>query len=900
MLSRVVLTPIEAAMIRPQRSLVLLIVAAVWALAASSALAQAARTGRLSITVADQTGAVLPTANVRVVRQEGAPPQPEIPAVVASDQGIAIVGDLPEGRYTIEVEFPGFEKAVTRDVRVRSGENRVSVVLAIQKQEDSVTVTQDAQAAAADPRARFGSALTREQIDALSDDPQEMRRQLADMVGGDAVIRVDSFEGAQLPPKSQIRSIRVSRDAFAAEFHAAGGIFIDIITQPGQGSLRGGMQTRLRDGSMSGRSPFASQRPPERTQDYQLFLGGVLVKDRLGYNVNVNSTTAWETPIITAALPSGIRTETLGVRVPREFTNVNGNMDYALTRDQVLRVGFNRNTNLLRNQGIGLYDEIERAYSTETSNYQFRLQEAGPLGRRFFMNSRLFVAWSDSASTSAVEAPTIRVTDACTRGGQQLSGGRRSRNVNLASDLDYVRGIHSVRMGLSTEAGWFASDSFSNYLGTYTFESLSAFNDGRALSYTRRIGDPNIDYFNLQGALYVQDDIRIRPGLTLSPGFRYEMQTHVRDYNGLGPRFGVTWSPFKNGRTSVRASSGVFYDWLVANTYEQTLRVDGFRQREVNVAGPVYPDPGSLDGVVPPVNRYLLGDGVRMPRNIRFSGGVDQTLTRLLRVGVTYAHVRGTSLQRGLDLNGAVNGVQPDPGFVNIVQVTSDARSRLDTVSVNLDGGLSPPSSPFLSNAAPLVDWKRVRFFTFYTLGWARNNTDGDFSLPPVALDLDWGYSPQDVRHRLNAGVNHQIVRNLTSSVNINASSGTPYTLRTGLDDNGDLVFNDRPAGVDRNTERAASQWAVNVNASYAIPFGRRTTPPPPGFLISVVGNQAPTVQQITTDWRYRMQFFINVQNVTNHFNYINYSGVLTSPFLGRPTSVANPRKVDIGMNFQF
>jgi hypothetical protein len=136
--------------------------------------------------------------------------------------------------------------------------------------------------------------------------------------------------------------------------------------------------------------------------------------------------------------------------------------------------------------------------------------------------------------------------------------------------------------------------------------------------------------------------------------------------------------------------------------------------------------------------------------------------------------------------------------------------------------------------------------------------------------------------------------------VSINASSGTPYTLRTGEDDNDDLVFNDRPAGVARNTERAAAQWAVNLNGSYAIPFGKRTTPPPPGFLIQVVGGQAPSVQQITTDWKYRLQFFVNIQNLTNRANYIGYSGVLISPFFGRPTSVANPRKVDIGMNFSF
>ena len=57
------------------------------------------------------------------------------------------------------------------------------------------------------------------------------------------------------------------------------------------------------------------------------------------------------------------------------------------------------------------------------------------------------------------------------------------------------------------------------------------------------------------GAVYVQDDIRVRRNLSLSPGLRYEAQTHVRDFNNFGPRFGVTWSPGANGRTSLRASA---------------------------------------------------------------------------------------------------------------------------------------------------------------------------------------------------------------------------------------------------------------------------------------------------------------------------------------------------------
>ena len=57
------------------------------------------------------------------------------------------------------------------------------------------------------------------------------------------------------------------------------------------------------------------------------------------------------------------------------------------------------------------------------------------------------------------------------------------------------------------------------------------------------------------------------------------------------PRFGVTWAPFASGQTTLRSSWGLFYDWLPTNTYEQTLRVDGFRQQEMDIVNPAYPDP---------------------------------------------------------------------------------------------------------------------------------------------------------------------------------------------------------------------------------------------------------------------------------------------------------------------
>ena len=59
-------------------------------------------------------------------------------------------------------------------------------------------------------------------------------------------------------------------------------------------------------------------------------------------------------------------------------------------------------------------------------------------------------------------------------------------------------------------------------------------------------------------------------------------------------------------------------------------------------------------------------------------------------------------------------------------------------------------------------------------------------------------------------------------------------------------------------------------------------------------------MQTVNIDWHYRLQFFVQVQNLTNRYNYTGYSGNQTSPFFGRPTSVANPRKIDMGVSLSF
>jgi hypothetical protein len=300
---------------------------------------------------------------------------------------------------------------------------------------------------------------------------------------------------------------------------------------------------------------------------------------------------------------------------------------------------------------------------------------------------------------------------------------------------------------------------------------------------------------------------------------------------------------------------------------------------------------------VPPINRYLLGEGYRAPRTARVSAGVEQAVGKDARVGVTYSYSRGAELSRGLNVNAPIDGVRPDPTFADIVEVVSDAASRQHQLQV--DANANPGALLPVANG-PLISFKRVTIFANYSLATLRNNTDGAFTLPPTgSLDTEWGPAANDVRQRLNLSVNNQIIRNVSVALSVNASTGPAYTLLTGRDDNGDGLFNDRPAGVGRNTLRASGQTTVNAYFAYQFAFGRRA-PLPPGIGIFGGGGtaQVRTFDQGTA--RYRLQLFLQAQNLTNQANYLGYSGIMTSPFFGRPTTVSGMRKVDVGFNLSF
>jgi hypothetical protein len=304
--------------------------------------------------------------------------------------------------------------------------------------------------------------------------------------------------------------------------------------------------------------------------------------------------------------------------------------------------------------------------------------------------------------------------------------------------------------------------------------------------------------------------------------------------------------------------------------------VDALHQQQVNIFNPSFPDPGGITGVFP-ADRYLFDPSLTMPRNTRFSGGIDQQLLPRVRVNAIYQHWRTDEMWRGLNLNAPVDGLRPNPSVANVIDVMSDASFRAHQLTVGWNV-ISPQSQPF-NGLGPRWDWKRISFGGSYTFTHARDNTDGEFSIPPGGLANEWGRTGRDIPYRWNANVNLMMLRNLQATLFWNLQSGNVYTTRTGLDDNGDLIFNDRPIGVERNTLRGAPQGGLNAQFQYSIPIRKRAVALPPGIGVSSNGGNITVTQFAGDQARYPSDFVSRQQNIANHHNYTGYSVLLTSQF---------------------
>ncbi|HVF55365.1 MAG TPA: TonB-dependent receptor [Pyrinomonadaceae bacterium] len=848
--------------------------------------AQSKGDASLKVTVFDAQGAFVRKARVTLKAAAGVEKTAE-----TNDRGEASLSRLPAGRSLLLVEAEGFEPYVAEALELAAGFNQTEVRLEVAAVREEVEVAPDARERNLDPRGpAFSNVLTEEHIASLPDDPDEFEAAVNQLAGPGANIRINGFRGGKLPPKSQIREIRFRRNAYAAENHERGFITVDIFTKPGIGDWHGSAGFGFRDESLNARQAFAPFRGAEQFRRFDFTLEGPIWKNRTSLFLAADGNSAYDSKTIVAATEAG-RLDDLVVRPSRRL-NFSARAEHSFNKLHALRAEYQRNTGRQENLGVGDFDLPERAYTFEQTEHIFRLSQSGTFAKRYLNDLRFQARWQGRDTTAATDAPTILVAGAFNAGGALTRGSRRSREIELSDDLDFAAESHSMRAGLRFEAGSYRGDERSNPFGTYTFASLDAYRQRLPTTYTERTGDPSLSFSQYQFAWYWQDDWRVRKNLLLSYGVRHEMQTNLGDRANFAPRVGLVWTPTKSGNITIRAGGGVFYDWFESNNYEQTLRVDGVRQRDLVVRSPLFGDPfGGGAGIALPPGKVQVAPDLEMPTVLMSSVGLDLRPSKWFRLGADYRFERGLHLLRGRNINAPFAGLgRPDPSLGNVTQIESSASSTSNRLMLHL--------SPAMI---------KIGFFWSAMYMYSRTMTDtaGALSLPSNNFDLrgEWGPSAGDMRHYFSAMINRRVLfKGLSVGATFSASSATPYNVTTGFDDNGDTVSNDRPDGVGRNSARGAGRWDISTRVSYGFGFGgpRKSSAATGPMVIRIGGDGGGPSLPGDGDQKFRIDLYAQFFNVLNHTNLTNFSGVQTSPFFGRATAALPGRRIESGLRFSF
>jgi hypothetical protein len=846
----------------------------------------------LRVTVFDQTDAALIIANVSIVDTRGV----EHTAVVDA-RGVALFENLDPGVYQVKASAESF-RTITTPVTVRRGENRTTLRLALATIEQAITVEEKDAASGRDNG--FTQTLSQEEIDALPDDPDEMAEELMRMAGPGAQIFVNGFRGGRLPPKDQIQQIRFHTNSFSAEYHEAGMIRVEVITKAGLGGWRGHTNFGFRDESLNATNAFAKTKGPEQMRRYMVNFQGPIAKGKTGFSMSFDGNSSYDSRTIVAQSPTGQVNE-LAV-APTDAMNFNARVEQQMGANGQLQLEYTRRQNDRGNLGVGDFDLPERAYSVDNSTNIFRVRSTSVIGKKVFSEFRFSVIDSMLSTTSASVAPTIRVNDAFNAGGAGQMGDRSAREIEVAQNFDFTIGRkHSLRAGLLLEAGWWDSNQRGNAFGTYTFTSMDNYLLGRPATYTIRTGDPLVTYSQAKAGWFIQDDFRPSRHLQLSAGVRQEVQTQVDSRWNIAPRAAFTWNATRT--TTLRGGYGIFYDWYDAGIYEQTIRVDGNHQVDAIVQNPSFPFTESIGVSLPP--SVIRAASLEQPIIQQASIGVEKPLTPWMDFRSDYMWTRGHNTLRSINVNAPIDGVRSEPLFGNITQVQSTGKRAMDRLTVAVNARYIP---------------RRIMGMVMYQLASARNFADSPAMLPSDSTnpDADWGPSAQDVRHRIFFNFNAPIGRGMRMGLGVQGSSALPYNITTGLDTNGDSVFNDRAPGVTRNAGRGAAQWTSNMRINKSIGLGGvrqgppnmpLPPPPPPGGALNQrvgggpggPGGDGPQMVVMEgTNSRYRLDLFLNVQNLFNRTNYNAFVGNMLSPFFGTATSAGPARRVEIGASVSF
>jgi hypothetical protein len=917
---------------------------------------QAAGYASVSGRVTDASGAVLPGAQVSARQLDT-----NVTAAMAADQeGRFRFPYLKVGPYEIVVRHTGLRDATRRLTLTVGAAFELPVALAVGALDATVTVTGEASVLES-ARSQIAGTVSEAEVKSL---PLNGRNflELALLVPGVSPTNIPSTQlfpetsavpGVGLSVGSQrnlsnsfivdglsanddaaglsgipygvdaIEQFQVVTSGGQAELGRALGGYVNVVTRSGTNVLRGSLYDYSRDDRLNARNPLSGTKLPMRQWQYGGSVGGPAVRDRTFYFANLEQRRLDQSGLTTIApgdveavntrlTESGYRGPLIATGAfgsPVDSTNLVARLDHQVNgRDQLaVRYGL-YDVASLNARGAGALSAASASTGLENVDHAIAVSNTLTLSARTVLETRAQFTYSDlEAAPADPVGPAVSIAGVASFGTSSGAPTERAnRMVQVVNSVSHHAGPHAFRAGVDFLRNASRIVFPRSARGSYTFSSLSNFIAGtyNNSGFTQTFGASEVSQSNPNVGVYLQDEWKIDPRVTLNLGLRYDLQfldTIDTDTNNVSPRVGVVWSPFDSRRTVIRGSAGLYYDRVplraVANALlsaGNTTDVTSLRQVVVSLSpaqasAPRFPE--ILASVVPSVtlvNLTTMDRRLESAYSRQASVEVESQLGAGATVSAGYQYLRGLNLLMAVNQNvptcvaaGGNNGCRPNPTYANNNQYSSVADSNYHGLHLT-----------FLQRPAR---WGNYRIS--YTLSKSMNNVgEFFFSAPidPFDLSKDWGRSDDDQRHRLVVtGAAHsstepavtpwqRITRGFQLSGMLQAYSAPPFNITSGV-----TTIHGTPGRptvdgsfITRNAGTAAPFFSVSARLSRAFRIARR----------------------------------IEIEGMVEGFNLTNRRNPLTrnanfgsgpyptnpAPGFGRITAVGDPRSFQLGLRARF
>jgi hypothetical protein len=764
-------------------------------------------TGSLRGQVLDPSGAVVPQASVTLTQGT------TVFSVQSGNDGVFAFKAVPPGSYTLDARANGFATFTKTGIVVAAGQvHQLNVSLAIAVQQQDITVTDQNSGVSVNPDENSSALVVKgSDLDALSDDPDELQNELQALAGPAAgpsggQIYIDGFSGGQIPPKSSIREIRVNQNPFSAEFDKIGYGRIEILTKPGSDKFSGHITSLGNDSAWNTANPLVKEQPSYYLYFIQADVNGPLTRNA-SYFFSLFHFDRQNQTIIDAVNPQDPSTNfNQALPNPSSLLVANPRVDFQLGRNNTLSVRDSYFRSVATANGPGQLNLPEQAFNVNNQENAVQASDTVVVNPRVINETHFQWRRVRNSQVASYFTPTVTVQGAFTTGGSNSGVAKDHQDIfELQNYSTATAGSHTIRFGTRLRAYRDANYSTAGSNGNYLFTSIDQYQAQTPAQYQATvIQNPLARALLFDGALFYQDDWRTKPNLTLSYGLRFETQNRIHDHADWGPRFSLAWAPGHVGKTPpktvVRAGYGWFYDRFTVPTsffsstgtpyLMQAIHQNGINQQSYVINNPDFYDPNAAaspttvaDAAASIPSFYNIDHHFHAALSMQGGVGVDQQIGKNFMFNATWLFTRGVHQY----LTNNVTAPEFDPSTYTVVgPLPSEYNYQFQS------GGIYKQNQLIVTAN---THFRHLSVHGSYTFNQAKSDTQGVNYVPSVAQDpgLDYGRATFGITNRLILLGTYSAPHGIIIAPLLAAQSGTPYNLVIGNDLTANNQFNARP-----------------------------------------------------------------------------------------------------------